>query len=51
MVLYVVFGVVFFTGILGYWVITRALRDPGEIYVEGPAPEAPSGSSPHLGKA
>ncbi len=48
---YVVFGVIFLAGVVGYWVVSRALRDPRRIYVEGDAAEAPDGSSAQLGKA
>jgi hypothetical protein len=52
-VFYVLFGAVFVGGIVGYWVVTRVLRDPGQIYTADTAPsEAPRGSgSPNLGKA
>ena len=48
---YVVFGVIFLAGIVGYWVVTRALRDPRRIYVTDDATEATPASSPQLGKA
>jgi hypothetical protein len=51
-VLYILFGAVFVGGIVGYWVVTRALRNPSEIYVaQAAATPAPHGNSPHLGKA
>lgn len=48
---YVVFGVIFVAGIVGYWVVTRALRDPRRIYVEGDQAEASPAANPQLGKA
>lgn len=29
---YVVFGILFLLGVVGYWVVTRAFRNPAEIY-------------------
>lgn len=48
---YVVFGLIFLAGIIGYWVVTRALRDPRRIYVTGDAAETTPAASPQLGKA
>lgn len=50
---YILFGAVFLLGVVGYWIVTRVLRDPRQIYVEDTTKnEPPQGaSSPHPGKA
>jgi len=31
---YIISGIVFAVGLVGYWVVTRELRDPTKIYQE-----------------
>jgi hypothetical protein len=33
---YVLFGLLFLGGIVGYWVVTRALRDPTTTFLKEP---------------
>lgn len=33
--LYVIFSIPFFSGAVGYWVVTRYFKDPSKIYVSG----------------